>query len=124
MERQEYRKSDLILIPKFEKYMGYMLEVVLLKLPRTEKYSIGTEYKLIMYETLKDIMYVEKIKKEDRLYFLNKIDCNLNTQRILLRIMYKYKWINEKQFKYVMTELISEIGKILGGLIKHYAQNI
>ncbi len=123
MERIEYKKTELILIPKYERYMEYMLEVILLKLPRTEKYSIGTEYKLVMYETLKDIMYVDKIIKKERLYFLNRIDSNLNTQRVLLRIMYKYRWISEKQFKYVMNELIGEIGRILGGLIKYYAQN-
>ena len=100
-----------------------MLEVILLKLPRTEKYSIGNEYKLAMYEALKDIMYIEKIVKKERLYFINKIDANLNTQRVLLRIMYKYKWVSDKQFKYVMNELIGEIGKILGGLIKYYAKN-
>ena len=123
MERIEYKKNDLILIPKYEKYMEYMLEVILLKLPRTEKYSIGNEYKLAMYEALKDIMYIEKIVKKERLYFINKIDANLNTHRVLLRIMYKYKWVSDKQFKYVMNELIGEIGKILGGLIKYYAKN-
>lgn len=123
MERYEHKKTELILIPKYERYMEYMLEVILLRLPRTEKYSIGTEFKLIMYDTLKDIMYIEKIVKKERLYFLNKIDANLNTQRILLRIMYKYRWISEKQFKYVMNELIREVGQILGGLIKYYAQN-
>ncbi len=46
----------------------------------------------------------------------------LNTQRIYLRIMKKYRWIDEKKFK-VSMELIYEIGKILGGLIKYYAKN-
>ena len=46
----------------------------------------------------------------------------LNTQRIYLRIMKKYRWIDEKKFK-VSMELIYEIGKILGGLIKCYAKN-
>ena len=44
----EKANQELLLIPKYEKYMEYMLEVILIKLPRTEKYSIGTEYKTIM----------------------------------------------------------------------------
>ena len=56
------------------------------------------------------------------LNILNIIDSQLNTQRIYLRILKKYKWIDEKKFRVAM-ELIYEIGKILGGLIKYYAKN-
>ena len=56
------------------------------------------------------------------MYYLNKVDSNLNTQRIYLRIMLKNRWIDERKFKIIM-EQIYEIGKILGGLIKYYAQN-
>ena len=52
----EKANQELLLIPKYEKYMEYMLEVILIKLPRTEKYSIGTEYKTIMYQTFKEII--------------------------------------------------------------------
>ena len=43
-------RKELVLIPKSEKYVQYMLEIIM-KLPRTEKYSIGTEYKQLMYRT-------------------------------------------------------------------------
>ena len=53
------RKNEegLILIPKYNKYIEYMINVIL-KLPRTEKFNIGNEYKNIMYEGLKNIMYI------------------------------------------------------------------
>ncbi len=120
---QEKKSQELLLIPKYEMYMEYMLEIVLLRLPRTEKFSIGTEFKTIMYDTFRDIMFIEKIMKKDRLYFLNRIDAGLNVQRALLRIMKKYKWIDEKKFDYVMNTLIKEVGMVLGGLIKYYAKN-
>ncbi len=123
MEVYERKSQELLLIPKYQTYMEYMLEVILLKLPRTEKYSIGTEYKTVMYDTFKDIMYIEKIMRKDRLYFLNRVDAGLNVQRALLRIMQKYKWIDNKRFDYVMNKLIKEIGLVLGGLIKYYAKN-
>ena len=59
----EKTNQELLLIPKYEKYMEYMLEIILIKLPRTEKYSIGTEYKTIMYQTFKEIMFIEKLLK-------------------------------------------------------------
>ena len=120
---QERQNSSLKLIPKFEIYMKYMLKVVLIQLPRTEKFSIGSEYKTLMYETIRNILYVDKVEMNQKLPYLNKIDADLNTQRILLRIMKDMYWIDEKRFDYVMNTLIREIGMILGGLIKYYAKN-
>ena len=114
--------NELILIPKYERYMEYMLEVMV-KLPKTEKFNIGNEFKSVMYRILENILYVDKIEKEKRLYYLNLIDAGINVQRSLLRIMVKNKWIDKKKFQVAMG-LIYEIGKILGGLIKFYAKNI
>ena len=121
--KSKEKENKLILIPKTEKYIEYMLNIIL-KLPRTEKFSIGTEYKTSMYKMLQDILLISKIgKNENILYYLNMIDANLNTQRIYLRIMKKEKWIDIKKFNVAM-EQIYEIGKILGGLIKYYAKDI
>lgn len=113
-------RNELILIPKYEKYMQYMIEVIL-KMPRTEKFNIGNEFKTIMYKSLENILYINKIDISKRLYYLNIIDAQLNTQRVMIRIMQKNKWINDKKYK-VSMELLYEIGKILGGLIKTYAK--
>lgn len=122
MDSKKEKDNKLQLIPKSEKYIEYMLEVILMKLPRIEKFSIGTEYKTSMYNMLKQIMYLRKVDYNKCLDILNEIDTELNAQRIYLRIMQKNKWIDEKKFK-TAIEQIYEIGKILGGLIKHYAKN-
>ena len=88
--------NELILIPKFKTYMKYILKV-LLRLPRTEKYSIGTEYKQSMYKTIEDIMMLSKIPKEEKLKYINRIDARLNTQRVFLRIMQEERWIDDKK---------------------------
>ena len=157
MVSKQEEENRLALIPKSETYIEYMLDVMI-KLPRTEKFSIGTEYKQSMYKMLEEIMLLNKLKnkykpkdikklkieklkdheddiaenieeqkqynqyRQEILHILNTIDSRLNTQRIYLRIMKKYKWIDEKKFRVAM-ELIYEIGKILGGLIKYYAKN-
>lgn len=114
-------KEELTLIPKYEKYMQYMIDAII-KMPRTEKFNIGNEFKNVMYKMLENIMYINKVEMSKRLYYLNLIDAELNTQRIMLRIMQKNKWIDDKKFK-VSMELLYEIGKITGGLIKLYAKN-
>lgn len=121
MNKKEEKENKLLLIPKAEKYIEYMLQV-LIKLPRTEKFSIGNEYKKSMYKMLEEIMYITKAEKYKILEILNKIDTYLNTQRIYLRIMKKSQWIDERKFK-ISMEQIYEIGKIVGGLVKFYAQN-
>lgn len=114
MERKN--NNDLIIIPKIEKYIEYML-TILLKLPRTEKFSIGTEVKTSMYEMLKYILYASKVEKRKRLELYNIVDSQIYYQRICIRIMYNNQWIDMKKYKY-SNELLAEIGKMLGGLIK------
>lgn len=121
MNKKEEKENKLLLIPKTENYIKYMLQLIV-KLPRTEKFSMGTQYKESMYEMLKDILIISKIENKYIMKYLNKIDANINTQRILLRIMKSEKWIDERKFQTAMAQ-IYEIGKILGGLIKYYAKN-
>ena len=45
---EKINNEQLQLIPKVQEYIQYMLET-LIKLPRTEKFSIGTEYKKSVY---------------------------------------------------------------------------
>lgn len=121
METKKVKENKLQLIPKAEKYIEYILQIII-KMPRTEKFNIGNEYKISMYEMIRNIMYISKLDKLQVLDILNKIDAELNTQRIYLRIMKNNKWIDERKFRIAM-EQIYEIDKILGGLIKYYAKD-
>ena len=57
--QQLNNKNTLILIPKAERYIQYMVETIM-KLSRTEKFSIGNEYKLSMYRMLELILYIDE----------------------------------------------------------------
>ena len=115
------KDNELKLIPLYEQYMEYMIQL-LIKLPRTEKFSIGTDFKAVMYSTLEDIMFITKLDRKDVLRFLNRIDAKLNTQRVLLRVMKKFAWIDIKKFNIAMEKTF-ELGEVLGGLIKYYAKD-
>lgn len=113
-------QENLKLIPKYMTYMEYMIELLRI-LPRTEKFNIGNAYKNIMFETFENIMYLDKIENKSKMYYLNKIDSGINVQRVYLRIMAKHKWISLEKFNIAMLEHVAEIGRITGGLIKHYS---
>ena len=57
-------ENKLLLIPKSEKYAEYIIDLII-KLPRTEKFSIGNEYKTSLYKMLEKIMYINKMSKEE-----------------------------------------------------------
>ncbi|MGN1326605.1 MAG: four helix bundle protein [Clostridia bacterium] len=127
--KKEIENKQLILIPKIEDYIEYVLSNIIYKLPRIEKFSIGNEYKKSMYETLEYTLYISKINEKINknilsicLNYINLIDAKLSCQRIYLRIMKKEKWIDTKKFDVAMSK-IYEIGKIVGGLVKYYAKN-
>ena len=101
--------------------IGYLIYV-----PNPFSYQIGNEYKVSLYRMMYNTLYLNKINRKKQISegteLLNKIDTELNCQRIYLRIMKKQKWIDIKKFDVSMAK-IYEIGKIIGGLIKTYAKN-
>ena len=113
------QEDNLILIPKIENYIEYVLKM-LVKLPRIEKFNIGSEYKNSVYTLLKSAIYIYKIG--NKIHYCNIMDAELIMQRIYVRIMFNNHWIDEKKYK-VCMEHIHEIGKLVGGLIKYYAKN-
>ena len=71
----------------------------------TSIYSKEGDYKTSMYKMLENILYISKINdKKQCLEIVNKIDEELNTQRIFLRIMSKNKWIDNKKFNIVIKK--------------------
>ena len=74
--------NQLVIIRKIEKYIEYMI-TILIKLPRTEKFSIGTEIKTSMYEILKNILFATKIEEDKRLQYYHVVDSNIYYQRVV-----------------------------------------
>jgi len=108
--------ENLILIPKCEKYIEYTINMIL-KLPRTEKFNVGNELKTCMYQMFENIIYLSKLPKNMRLVICNKIDALIAIQRVLIRIMYKSRYIDEKKYM-TSISLLNELGKLTGGYIK------
>lgn len=120
MDNTNIDRGGLKLIPKYMDFYRYMI-IVLEKLPRVEKFSMGTDFKRLMNKTIENIMYIGKISENERLGYVNKIDALIATQRELLRVMKDYNFVAIKSFDVAIGK-ISEVGKMVGGLIKIYGK--
>ncbi len=113
------RANVLQLIPKYERFVEYSIELVI-KIPKVAKFNIGNRYINNILDTLKNIYLLTKVKKEDkkdRLVIINEIDACFSFQRSILRVMYKERYIDEKKFN-VSIKYLKELGMMLGGYIK------
>ncbi len=75
--------------------------IPVVKIDKFFKILVARKVSVVLYE------YYSKNDKKDKL------------QRVLLRVMLHNRWIDEKKFEIAM-DMIYEIGKIIGGLIKYY----
>ena len=111
-----YKTSGtLILIPKIEDYIKYTYQM-LVKIPRVEKFNIGSEIKI---SSLRMLEYAHVVNKDrvSAYSYLNKIDALISYNRSMIRILNEEKSISNKNFEMCITKL-AEIGRIIGGLLK------
>ena len=83
---EKYRSSGvLILIPKTEDYIKYVFQI-LVKIPRIEKFNIGSEIKISALRMLEYAHFLNKDRKCAYEY-LNKIDALISYNRSMIRIL-------------------------------------
>lgn len=112
----KYRTSGtLILIPKTEEYVKYVFQI-LIKIPRIEKFNIGSEIKTSALQMLEYAHFINKDRK-DAYTYLNKIDALISYNRSMIRILNDEKSISSKNYETAINKL-AELGRIIGGLLK------
>ena len=88
----KYRTSGtLILIPKTEEYVKYVFQI-LIKIPRIEKFNIGSEIKTSALQMLEYAHFINKDRK-DAYTYLNKIDALISYNRSMIRILNDEKFL-------------------------------
>ena len=131
---EKYKSSgNLILIPKLEDYVRYTFQI-LVKIPRVEKFNIGSELKTSSLKMLENAHFLNKNRKNGCPALVHSIiDCGvylcyhktykinwfilISYNRSMMRILNEEKSITKSNFTTSIDKL-SEIGKIVGGLIK------
>ena len=88
----------LVIYKQYVELIYYTLSI-LLKYPKSERFSLAQDIKNATYDGLKDIIYAQKeYDKKKRLSYLNELDANLKIIKVLIRVSHKKKYINSKNY--------------------------
>ena len=104
----------------YKQYLGmiYYTENITLKYPKSEKGAMVDEIKRITYNGMRKIILANKeFNKNKRIIILNEIDVELKMLKVMIRVSYKKKYINSKNYS-AWSKKIYNIGNLLGGWIK------
>lgn len=84
--------------------------------PKKDRHALGQKCENLALEIL-ELLILANSQKQNRILTLNKIDVKLKILRIMVRLCFDTKIINEKKYLEFQKSLL-EIGKMLGGWIK------
>ena len=88
---------------------------LLAQFPKSEKFTLAADIKHIMLDALR---YCVKVgKKKSKKTALYDLDVEIATLKRFIRLSYNLKFISMHQYK-VWSEKVSEIGKMIGGMIR------
>ena len=108
--------EDLIIYKQYLELI-YYTETITEKYPKSVKLSLVTEIKNNTYEGMKYILMAYKeYELKSKMANLNRLDINLKMLKVLIRVSYKKKYINVKNY-YAWSKKICNIGNLLGGWI-------
>ena len=95
----------------------YYTEKITIKYPKSEKLSLVTSIKNNTYDGMKKIIQAQKeYTKSKRIIILNELDTDLKMLKVLIRISYKSKYINSKNYA-AWSKKIFNISNLLGAWI-------
>lgn len=60
-------------------------------------------------------------RQVERTAYLRRADAHLNKLRLYLRLAYQWRWLDSGQYEHV-SKMVEEIGRLLGGWLKHSSQ--
>ena len=96
----------------------YYTEQITIKFPKNEKNSLVATIKNNTYTGMKKIIEAQKeYTYSKRVIILNSLDTDLKMLKVLIRVSYKSKYINSKNYA-AWTKKIFNISNLLGAWIK------
>ena len=109
--------EGLMIYKQYLEMINYTL-MILNKYPKSERFSLVNDIKKTTYDGMKKIIVGNKeFNKNYRLVVLNNIDVDLKFLKVLVRISYKHKYINKKNYA-AWNKKITNISNLLYGWIK------
>lgn len=109
--------EPLMLQKKSEVLLNTIIYPMLVHFPKAEKFALCQETKQSCYRMIRESIQYQTALKRDKLYYLRQIDSELKYLLVLICTARNQHYITEGK-ALQLQETISEIGKILGGLMK------
>lgn len=107
----------LIIYKQYVELVYYTISI-LLKYPKSERFSLAQDIKNCTYAGLKDIIYAQKeFDKKKRLSYLNELDANLKIIKVLIRVSKKKKYITSNNYV-AWSKKLANISNLNGGWIR------
>lgn len=112
------KNLDDLMIYKQCMELIYYTERITQKYPKSEKSALVANIKTITYKCMEDIIKAQKeYNYDNRMDVLNDMDIKLKMLKVFVRISYKDKYINGKNYE-AWSLKINNICNLLGGWIK------
>lgn len=101
------RLFDLLdwLLPKAERF------------PRVYRFTVTQRLMNAALDCQEAVFAAQSSRGARRLTFLQDADAALNRLRLYLRLIHRWRWLNDGQYAHVSAQ-VAEVGKLLGGWIK------
>ncbi|MBU2101153.1 four helix bundle protein [Patescibacteria group bacterium] len=111
--------SDNLDIPIFKKAYSLYKDVHLYRslVPKQDRYTLWQRCDNTSLDIIEGILLASGIPKDKKSAVLEEVSRKLNLLRILLRLAYDVKSIDNKKYIHLQST-VDEIGRMLGGWIK------
>lgn len=106
--------QDLALYQRINDMSEYLFPVVE-RFPKHEKFALCTQIKNCVHDLIRCVIRMQKSRDKKRWLF--EADTELEMLRHFIRHAHARRYLNSNKLQ-IVTKQISEIGRILGGLIK------
>lgn len=106
--------QDLKIAQKWEDMMKYAY-VSMRNIPKSERFTLGSEIRVALWDGLKTITRANYTK--NKMALLIEIDITIKTLQAMARTGHAMRIIDNKKYEILSAKLV-EIGKMLGGWIK------
>ncbi len=116
-EKETKTVEDLIIYKQFIELIFYT-ENILMKFPKCERFALASTIKTTTYEGMRCVIDAYKEYSRDaKLSKLNELDTTLKMIKVMVRVSYKKKYINGKNYA-AWGKKLANIGNLLGGWMK------
>lgn len=116
-ENETKMVEDLIIYKQYIELL-YYTENILMKYPKCERFALASTIKTTTYEGMRHIINAYKAyHRDEKLSELNHLDSTLKMIKVMVRVSYKKKYINGKNYA-AWGKKLANLGNLLGGWMK------